>query len=81
MTQEYAPDRGATTGLRLLTKVLVTATFAALPLAVAAAPANADTVHAVTGPAATATQEAGANYDAPCRRWQNPQAYGHWHCR
>ncbi|WP_127915038.1 hypothetical protein [Prescottella agglutinans] len=59
----------------------MTAMFATLPIAVSAAPAAADTVHAVTGPTVAATQQAGANYDAPCRRWQNPQAYGHWHCR
>lgn len=81
MTQEYAPGRGATSGLRFLAKVLATAMFATLPLAVTATPASTDTLHTAAGPAATATQQAGANYDAPCRRWQNPRAYGHWHCR
>ena len=77
MTQQHASV--VTSGWHTLTKILVATAVAAVPLGLP--PATASTVTAPTDhPSVTATQ---TNPDraAPCRRWQNPNAYGHWHCR
>lgn len=64
-----------------LARFLVAATVAATGLAIA--PAAASTSAPIASrdlPTVTASQSS-PDRTAPCRRWQNPNAYGHWHCR
>ena len=81
MTQEKFPYRSAARAGRMLANILVTATLAVTPLAITATAASADTRQFAGEQSATAATQAGADRTAPCRRWQNPNAYGHWHCR
>lgn len=78
MAQEHTPHPTAT-GWRTLARVLAAAAFVSVPLGIPTATADTVTV-AEDLPAVTAAQS-GPDRTAPCRRWQNPNAYGHWHCR
>ncbi|WP_420880923.1 hypothetical protein [Rhodococcus sp. (in: high G+C Gram-positive bacteria)] len=80
MTQEHVSP--ATPGKRTLAKVLVAAVFPIATLGIPTATAAAEPVAAPSDhPVATAAAQTGPDRTAPCRRWQNPNAYGHWHCR
>ncbi|RDI35763.1 hypothetical protein DEU38_101243 [Rhodococcus sp. AG1013] len=65
----------------MLANILAAAALAAIPLSISTAPAAAETAYTADRPTAVAATQAGVDHTAPCRRWQNPQAYGHWHCR
>lgn len=79
MTQVRVPPSLST--FLTLARVLVVATVAATGLAIP--PAAASTAAPVVPrdlPTVAAAQSS-PDRTAPCRRWQNPNAYGHWHCR
>ena len=79
MTQEQI--QASASGWRTLARALIAAVFVIAPLGMPTATASTYTVTTPGDvPAATAAQS-GPDRTAPCRRWQNPNAYGHWHCR
>lgn len=79
MTQEQVSP--ATPGRRTVARVLVAAMFLIAPLGIPTATAAAEPVAAPGDHPVSAAAQSGPDRTAPCRRWQNPNAYGHWHCR
>ncbi|PTR30413.1 hypothetical protein C8K36_102261 [Rhodococcus sp. OK519] len=81
MAQEHAHPHRPGAGRRTLARTLVAGALMAMPLGVPAAAAASEPAQTSGGPPAVTAASAGLDHAAACRRWQNPNAYGHWHCR
>ncbi|MFC9517731.1 hypothetical protein ACFTSD_18560 [Nocardiaceae bacterium NPDC056970] len=79
MTQEQI--QASASGWRTLARVLAATAFVSVPLGIPAATASTYTVSTPSEVTAATAAQSGPDRTAPCRRWQNPNAYGHWHCR